>query len=242
MENLPTRITDVASQAEEEISTTYSRLTPLRAAVAAIPLVGSTIDAFLGTRGQNIAAQRLERTIQGIQRQIVAVDMSKLDGAFLESEEFYDLLWRAFEEGQRTANHQKVALYVRILLQSLQAPPFRENAHEYLALLAELSSTEIQVAAAAYRHRPKFSESNIGRELTGMSASLITSYLARLERTGLVRFSVEGRLLNTVTSLGEGPVQSLFHLGSPLDYAWEVSEYFRRMMAYLELNDLTVEP
>jgi hypothetical protein len=127
-----------------------------------------------------------------------------------------------------------VALYIRILLRSAQAPPTRENAKEYLDLLESLSMTEVEVAAAVYRvqrdvryEQPKekvafdklVQPEHLEAELPGLSADLIDAYLKRLESTGLVREETRG-------------------IGNP-GRMYHVTDYFRTMMAYLDMSDLT---
>jgi len=230
-------MSDVLAKAEAAVATVYSDLAALRAIVAAIPILGASIDAFLGTRGQTITARRLRDAIKELERQASQLDQSKVDARYLESEDFFDLLWRAFERGMRTSQKEKVRLYVRVLLRSTEAPAHRENAQEYLELLADLTVTEVRVASALYKLQKDAKPTGVALESTGGAAKAgelqaeledltedqVSTYLKRLERTGLVRELV----------------------GSYFGYAgdaFHITDYFREMMVYLALNDLTQVP
>lgn len=223
MNNLPGKVRAALQKCDERLSESYSENSAIRALVNVIPVLGSPIDALLGTRGQNYSTQRLQRTIDQLNAQCADLDGTKLDSRFLESEEFFDLVRSVFEQGQRTSDGDKVRLYVRILLRRAQAAPYSENAQEYLDLIAGLSGPEVRVAAAAYRHAPRLKESDVIGELPGMTEELVTSYLGRLQRTGLVRCS--GLDDNVLTFESDGKT-------------CQILEYFHRMMHFLELTDL----
>jgi hypothetical protein len=225
VDNLPAKVVAALRQWDGQVSEAYSGLSALRALVNAIPCIGSPLDALLGTRGQNYASRRLQRTIEELHAQCAALDQAKLDCQFLDSEQFYDLVRGVFEQAQRTADADKVTLYVRILLRRCQAAPYSENAQEYLDLIAGLTPPEIQVATAAYRHAPRFKESDVIGELPGMTEDMVTSYLARLQRTGLVLY-VAGPQGTLTDETGD-------------DNTCQVQEYFHRMMQFLELSDLS---
>ena len=158
----------------------------------------------------------------------------RLDRAYLESEDFFDLFWRTWEKALRTSQKEKVSLYVRVLLRSTQGPSYRETAQEYLEVLAEMTMPEVRVAAALYElqrgvefeaegalKKPgqTSNAAELQPQLPDMSEAQIDTCLKRLERTGLVRELV----------------------GSYFDYtggAFRVTQHFRNMMVYLALNDL----
>src|SRR5689334_8003413 len=108
MENIAEKVSEALKKAESEATVGYSQSTPLRSVVAAIPLIGSPIDAFLETRGQDIAARRIARVIEEINNQVEAIDKSKVDHEYLDSEEFYNIVWRAFEHGQRNCTDESL--------------------------------------------------------------------------------------------------------------------------------------
>jgi hypothetical protein len=138
----------------EKVAEAYSSLGILRAVVPYISGVGPAIDAMLGTRGQNIAMRRLQSTIDELKRQAQALDETTVDREFLQSEDFYDLIWRVLEKGQRTVDEEKVRLYIRVLLRSAWGVPHRESAEEYLNLLSDLSPTEIHLASILFYCHP----------------------------------------------------------------------------------------
>lgn len=148
---LPARIRDIATQAEHALTENYSRSTPARTLVASIPVVGSPIDAFLGTRGQNIASRRFEGTVMALSDECGRLDEEKIDRDYLESEAFFDLIWRLFEKGQRTRDQERVRAYAQTVRVSIEDPSFREDAEGSLDLLSELTPAEFRLAAELYR-------------------------------------------------------------------------------------------
>lgn len=218
------KLKDGANQAAES----YSKLVGLRATLAALGGVGAALDAILGGHGQNIAQARIERIITELSRQIETLDESKLDGEFLRSEAFYDLAWRVFEHGQRTASAEKVTYYVRTLTQAATNAPYRENAEEYQDLIASLSENEWAVARAIYQRFPDVrrdfnpscldlavfaNPSKLMDLLPGFTEPLTRVYLNQLAGRGLI-CALEGMII---------------------DYAGDsyyVTDYFGRMMEF----------
>jgi len=222
----------------------YAEKEWVRAVVTVIgslyPPVGpvAAVDNWLATRAQNAFTGRVKSALNELSRQLGRLESTKLDESFFDSAQFVDLLVRLREKVWRTAEREKVALYIRILLRGAQAPPHQERALEYMELLADLSMNEIHVAAAIYNvQRDKPFEWQDDGDERPLDFSLLTSpqqlvdalldlpvneidvYLKRLERTGLVR---------------EVPVG----IGNP-GRLFQATEYFRKMMAYLDVNDLT---
>ena len=90
MKELPNKVSKIASETEAAISTGYAQLSTLRAAIAALGALGIpfsfllALDSLLSTRGQNIATQRLKRTIDEIGRQAKVLHEAKLDKNHME--------------------------------------------------------------------------------------------------------------------------------------------------------------
>ncbi|MGD0113454.1 MAG: hypothetical protein ABSD48_16470 [Armatimonadota bacterium] len=222
------------ARVEQDWSEYYAQLGALRAAIQLIPIVGPPIDTLIGTRGANITVRRLNALLEELRNQAAKLDASKIDHEYLESESFFDIVRRAFEQSQRTAAEENLRLYARILLRTAEGAAYRENAQEYLDLVSGLSMPEIRISSALYslQRNAKFDAENalkkpdvthtgadISQILPDMTPTLIDSYLKRIERTGLVREVV----------------------GSYAGYTggnYYITDYFRNMMVFLALHDL----
>ena len=87
-----------------------------------------------------------------------------VDKQYVESKEFFDLVFQAWESTKRTRHDEKIRLYAKLLagaipLQSRQ----QDSPEDYLTVLAELSLKELQVARALYtqqRDAPASDENN----------------------------------------------------------------------------------
>jgi hypothetical protein len=66
----------------------HSSAPELRAALAAIPIIGGSIDTLLATRRSQLAEERIGRLINELNAAVVRLDDSKVDWSVLSSEEF----------------------------------------------------------------------------------------------------------------------------------------------------------
>jgi hypothetical protein len=194
-----------------------------------------------------VAAARQERLTQELLRQLGQLDESKLDRRYFESEEGLDLLRRVWKASHETRSKEKVSLYVRVLLQFAQGAEYGEGAEEYQTLIEEMSAAELAVADVMYRRfgdvslfktrysQPRGKEEQVWDleaipkvdDLTGLlpdlDAPVIAQALKRLEAKGLVTEPM-GMIIG-------------YEGGS-----YYVTDYFRRMMRFLETNRLLFVP
>jgi len=97
----------------------YSSKTTLRALVNLIPYVGGSIDILLTSRSEKISSARLEKYLQKLKHEFKAIDESKIDYTFLNSEEFYDLVLQTFNSVLKSRSEDKISLYSKILKDSV---------------------------------------------------------------------------------------------------------------------------
>ena len=124
----------------------------IASAVSSIPVVGSIIHIFVQTRGRQITKQRFLSLCAALKAEIALVDEVKIDRTFLESEEGYDLISKAFRMALETAEDIKMQLYARILVRAsiLDNASFRHTAKDFLSIVIELSPADLVLAKSFY--------------------------------------------------------------------------------------------
>ncbi len=191
-------ITDKLSKAKEE----YARKTGWRALVNLIPYIGSSLDVLLTAKAQEVTQQRIESLVSEVSNQLKLIEESKVDKSFLDSDEWYDLVFRTFEKAIRTRSTEKIQLYSKILVGTLISPENREHSEGFLDILADLSETEVKLARLVYelkdisiqkKDEHGSQKPNIFLDrCTFIDKNDIQFYMKRLERVGLVNEEVGG--------------------------------------------------
>lgn len=174
----------------------YSKKTGWRALVNLIPYVGGSLDVLLTSKAHKLTEQRIESLLAELAQQVGTVDESKIDKDFLESEEWYDMVFRAFEKAIRTRSLEKIKLYSKILVGSLTNPDNRDHSEDFLEILSELSETEVRLARIIYDLREVHLWDRDGQGLpmpnkfleqcTFIDRNDLPFYMNRLEKVGLI--------------------------------------------------------
>jgi DNA-binding MarR family transcriptional regulator len=152
-----------------------------------------------------------------------------IDRAFLESEEWFDLVVKTFDSAARTRDSEKISLYSRIIRNSvIQSNRKTHDPEEYLMVLSELTPREVKLAKAIYAQQKDGQKENENELLwvygkgwknlaaeAGLDGNDLVFLLKRLERTGLIK-EITGTYLDY-----EGGV-------------YVITEVFRKLMNYLE--------
>jgi len=210
-------------------SEAYARNTALRAAVNLIPGIGGSLDVLFASKAQSVVQNRLMQFLEELRKEMNSVKEEMVDKQYLESEEWLDLVLRALEAATRTRRIEKISLYAKVLRGAVIVQDRQESSpEEYLAILAELTPREIEVAQAIYRQQndePQSGETELQwawrkgwNQFSNICPSVpkedVPYVLQRLERSGL---------LHEIT-------------GSYLGYGGEVytaTKAFRKLMRYL---------
>lgn len=189
------------------VSQMYGEESVLRAAISSIPYVGGALDIMFSSKGQSYIITRIEGFIEELKAQVSHLEESKVNHEFLESEQGFDLIVKAFNSSARTRQREKIKLYAKILKGALtKGKEFEEDEAElYLKIVEELSIKELQVALLLYKlkeiDKRDPEDDNPNAKQDGMStdsswiAKLYPQYnqdelisiLVRLERTGLIK-------------------------------------------------------
>ena len=147
-------IKDKISEKLEEAIEVYSEKTVLRAILCAIPYIGSSLDVLLSSRGQKIFNDRIMFLLEQLREDMSSVEEDVIDQNFLESDEWFDLIVKAFDSAIRTRDQEKIKLYSKILRNSvIQSVREEHNPEDYLTVLTELTSSEVRVARVLYKQQ-----------------------------------------------------------------------------------------
>lgn len=212
----------------------YSSTGWLWAGVQLIPFgIGGAIDVLVTTRGAALVERRLTAFIEELRGAAERLGEEKVDRAFLDTEEWDDLVIRAMRSAADTRDREKIRLYAALLVGAAATDRDRDvDLESLLSAIAELSPLEIRLARSIYEMQKLDVDRDL--ELTEVVArgwgdpakypaeamANLTFHLKRLERTGLV---------SEIT-------------GAYWDYtggAYRVTMTFRRLMRYLERRSAT---
>ncbi len=129
----------------ENLLKKYSDSTTLRAGVNAIPYVGGTLDILLSSGIQKKSEERFLNFLSELENQLKELDDNKLNYAYLESEEFYDLFIQVSNLAVRTRLQEKIRVYANILISSLVLE-FHNNikAEDVLNIIEGLTENDIK--------------------------------------------------------------------------------------------------
>jgi len=129
----------------------YSENVALRAAVNLIPYVGGSLDVLFVSKGQSLIQKRVMKLLDDLKVEMSKLDDQAVNKAYLESEEWFDLVTRALEASAKTRDGEKIKLYAKLLSSTVSTQPDPHYSPEdYLAILSELTPREIHVARVLY--------------------------------------------------------------------------------------------
>jgi len=144
----------------------YENNTALRAVVNVIPYIGSSLDVLFASKGKEIIQKRINTFLSELHLEMEKVKEEKVDKAYLESEEFFDLLISALEKVSKTRSKRKISLYAKILKNAVLVDKVKDHdePEKYLSVVAELSEDEILLAKIIYdqqKERPHSGENEL---------------------------------------------------------------------------------
>ena len=199
-ENVPARIERAINRAFLSAAERYADNTVLRTVVVSIPQLGGGIDMILTSEAQRASKERVFRLLEEMRAWMEQLEADVVVEEYLGSEEFIDLVMKAFDSATKTRDEKKIRLYARILTESTvrdkQGEYFPE---EYLNVLASLTPKQVEVAWTIYavQGEPRESvhpegsegwheEKQAWCERTGLHASQLIFMLKGLVAVGLV--------------------------------------------------------
>lgn len=121
------------------------------AAVSSIPVIGAALGSLFSSLSSEIEVRRILHLFRVIDQEMRTLDESKVDNSFLDSEDFYDLMYKVVDQGRRTRSQEKRILYAKILRSRVSsAAASTETAEDYLNIVTELTEKEVLIASVLY--------------------------------------------------------------------------------------------
>ncbi len=196
---------------------------------------------IISAEGQRATKERILKLIDEMKQRMEQHEEEAINKEYLASDEFIDLVIKAFDSATRTRDEQKILWYARILTESTvwrkQGDYFPE---EYLHLIADLTPLELKVARNFYGSNvrgmggssPREEEWEAWREQVcsdlGVDQATLSMDLSRIAATGLIEPVVSGQNNEEIWMAGGGP-------GDPSFYS--VTPAFEKLMEFLELDE-----
>lgn len=183
----------------EELLEKYNENSALR--VVASLIIGP-LDTFLSSEGQKIVQRRMISLLNCLKIEMKSIREETINKDYLESEEFYDLVFMAFEAASRTRNNNKIQWYAKILKNSFIKEKDVFLPEDYMNILKELTEDEIQVASELFRRQGKKKLEDFENQMAfakGCGWDTFQDYLnvthprkylfilSRLEKSGLIK-------------------------------------------------------
>jgi hypothetical protein len=128
----------------------YNDSNSLRIAISSIPKIGSYIDQYLSSKGQEFAQQRVEYLIEQLQIEMEAVQESLINTGLFNSEIGFDITQKAFLAASRTRQKEKLNLFAKVLRGAFTTHKEIHDPELYLRIIDELSERELEIAFLLY--------------------------------------------------------------------------------------------
>jgi len=129
----------------------YAESISLRAAMQAIPYIGSSVDTLLAGRASQIHLERVETFASELHRRLEHLEHAK---ANLEDEAFADLILATFERVARTRSAEKRSRFARIISRQVCEGQEWEEPETAVRLLGELEDIHVEVMSVALAATP----------------------------------------------------------------------------------------
>jgi len=225
-ENLEKKITQAAE--------VYSKNIAIRSLITQIPYIGSPIDIFITVKAQKIFEERITAFLMNLDTEFSKLQSSVINYEYLDSEEFFDVFLKTYEQVLKTRSRLKLELFAKLIRGSVIIG-FDEkfSSESYLYILSELTEKEFCIAKNLYKFdensekvgaSKKFVVSEINKYLINennlISEDELEVILIRLQSVGLLKIVLSGG--------GSG-----FN-APPTSYCYSITQVCKKLMKFLE--------
>lgn len=201
-----------------EMSENYSEAIFGRALLNLLP-GGSSIDLLLTSRFESYKKTRAEDLIRSFNNELKRLDVSKVDIAFLASEEFYDIVQRILYDSIASRMHEKRIAYAKSTIDYLENPTNIFDLEETINCISNIRERDLlycKAIAKIIKVKSEFSAVDFVGILGDMdySEEEIKKHLYRLANLDIIDYP-----RNTLTI---SPVFHITSLGNKLLSYWNV--------------------
>lgn len=176
----------------------------LRAVIQAIPFGGGSADTLLAWRALNLNKRRVEELLVNISERLSSVEESSLDGEFLQSEQFFDLLRNCADIVARTSSEYKRKHVADFLTGTIVRGQVHDLSQQIAEDLRVIQDFHLQIITSLpqslvpnvlrsedIREVDKVIDFHKLREIVGMGWGVFNKGISDLERLGFIRYRSE---------------------------------------------------
>lgn len=199
--------------------------------ISGIPNLGGPIDKLLSGRAQATAKRRIKEMFTYLQQEMERVDDSKVDLAFLDTEEFEDLIIGTMRAAAQTRQKEKLHLFAQILAGAVQVQDRDgHDPEDYLDILAELKPQDLELLHRLYDQQKDFPPYDFRDWVTHhVEQSARKNPYTQLENFDYFGFSPEDRAHLFLRLLKTGLVMEAFNTPG----VFVVTETLKKIVRYI---------
>ena len=125
------------------LSKKYEENPLARIIVNMIPNLGSALDAALSTKWSQYQAQRVDDLLNKLSAELSSLNAEKVDKSFLESEEFYDLVYGIAHNAIKTRNPEIRTGFARVIKSALNKEETITNLEDIVRQISEMTQNDL---------------------------------------------------------------------------------------------------
>lgn len=124
------------------LSQKYSSNPILRSVINIIPYVGGSLDIILTEKWNSFYQRRTEQMLEELSSDLKNLE-NKVDEEYLNSEEFFDIIYKVLNEALKTRLDEKRKIYSKIIRDSLSAKKETMETESVLEIVSSLYEMDI---------------------------------------------------------------------------------------------------
>ena len=127
------------------ISKYYESNPIARIIVNAIPYIGGSIDVLLSSKWVSYQSQRVDDLLRNIEKELADVSQEKVDKGFLESEEFYDLVYSIAQSAISSRYPETRVGYAKVIRLAICQEETVYYLEDIVRQIAEMKEIDLQL-------------------------------------------------------------------------------------------------
>jgi len=207
----------------------------IRAAIQAIPHIGSPLDTLVFSRAQKIKEARLMALIAELKTNLSTISEEMIDKRYLESEEFLSLAERIFKEVINEADEKK-RLYFKNALKSSSLVLFSEyDKDTIIKALQQISCAHVQIlrSCSEVKNAKTFNIPTLEGMLS-VRRQILMMILEYLVSVGLMYKEAEVSSASAETDNSIVGERRNVNVDVDLDNVYGVTELGKRLIQFIE--------
>lgn len=125
-----------------ELSKKYSDNSLIRSVVNIIPYIGGSLDLLLTDKWNKFYQRRIENMLEQISNDIAQIE-GRIDDEYLNTEEFFDIIFKILKEATQTRLDDKRKLYSKVLRDSISKRKSNITLESIIDIITNLNETDL---------------------------------------------------------------------------------------------------